>query len=71
MIDVEEGPGGDRTNGAGDPVLSMRGVGKRLWEQEPGDRFVECLRSEDPPAVPVSERTGGAPPSSITGASPT
>jgi len=34
----------------------MRGVGKQLWEQEPGDRFVERLRSEDLSAVPLPER---------------
>jgi hypothetical protein len=30
-----------------DPVLAMLGVGKQLWEFEPGDSFVERLRSED------------------------
>ena len=34
---------------AGDPVLLMLGVGKQLWEHEPGDSFVERLRSEDVP----------------------
>ena len=24
-----------------DPVLLMLGVGRRLWEQEPGDSFIE------------------------------
>jgi len=33
----------------GDPVLLMLGVGKQLWEHEPGDSFVERLRSEDLP----------------------
>jgi hypothetical protein len=32
-----------------DPVLLMLGVGKQLWEREPGDRFIERLRSEDAP----------------------
>ena len=37
---------------ADDPVLSMLGLGKQLWEQESGDDFVERLRSEEaPPAV--------------------
>jgi len=31
-----------------DPVLLMLGVGKELWEREPGDKFIERLRSEDP-----------------------
>lgn len=31
-----------------DPVLLMLGVGKQLWKHEPGDSFVERLRSEDP-----------------------
>jgi len=35
-----------------DPVLSMLGVGRQLWEHEAGDRFVERLRSEDAPAAP-------------------
>jgi hypothetical protein len=30
-----------------DPVLLMLGVGKHVWESEPGDKFVERLRSED------------------------
>lgn len=30
-----------------DPVLLMLGVGKQLWESEPGDKFIERLRSED------------------------
>jgi hypothetical protein len=29
-----------------DPVLAMLGVGRKMWEQEPGDRFVDRLRSE-------------------------
>jgi len=32
-----------------DPVLLMLGIGKQLWRREPGDRFVERLRSEDSP----------------------
>jgi hypothetical protein len=32
-----------------DPVLSMLGVGKDLWRREPGDSFIERLRSEDTP----------------------
>jgi hypothetical protein len=35
-----------------DPVLLMLGIGKQLWKSEPGDSFVERLRSEDaPPCV--------------------
>jgi hypothetical protein len=37
---------------AADPVLLMLGVGRHLWAAEPGDAFVERLRSEalaDPP----------------------
>jgi hypothetical protein len=37
---------------AEDPVLSMLGVGKQLWERESGDQFVERLRSEDLPPLP-------------------
>lgn len=32
-----------------DPVLLMLGIGKPLWNREPGDSFVERLRSEDAP----------------------
>lgn len=39
-----------------DPVLSMLGVGKYLWAQEPGDAFVDRLRSEDPPPSPNSAK---------------
>jgi len=36
-----------------DPVLLMLGVGKHLWKREPGDRFIERLRSEDQPPLPL------------------
>jgi hypothetical protein len=32
-----------------DPILLMLGIGKELWRREPGDSFVERLRSEDAP----------------------
>ncbi len=32
-----------------DPILLMLGVGKQLWEREPGDKFIDRLRSEDLP----------------------
>ena len=32
-----------------DPVLLMLGIGRQLWKREPGDKFVERLRSEDDP----------------------
>lgn len=38
--------------GTNDPVLAMLGVGRQLWEREPGDKFVARLRSEDLPALP-------------------
>jgi hypothetical protein len=37
---------------ANDAVLAMLGVGRHLWESEPGDSFVERLRSEDLPVPP-------------------
>lgn len=52
----------DREIGKGRPrepqdgVLAMLGVGRHLWEQEPGEKFVERLRSEDPPVPPSSNR---------------
>ncbi len=39
-----------------DPVLLMLGVGKQLWKREPGDRFIERLRSEDLPPLPFEGR---------------
>ena len=39
-----------------DPVLAMLGVGKEIWEPEPGDRFIERLRSETPADPPVLKR---------------
>jgi hypothetical protein len=39
-----------------DPVLLMLGVGKQLWKHEPGDSFIERLRSEDLPPSPVAGR---------------
>jgi len=43
----------DEATGTNDPVLAMLGVGRQLWELEPGDSFVERLRSEDLPALPA------------------
>jgi len=48
-----------------DPVLLMLGVGRQLWEHEPGDRFVDRLRSEDlsasPPNRNLNVMEGNAP----------
>jgi len=41
-----------------DPILAMRGVGRELWEQEPGDAFVERMRSEDITTVPAVSPQG-------------
>lgn len=49
--------GRDEAAGANDPVLAMLGVGRQLWELEPGDSFVERLRSEDLPALPIAHRS--------------
>ncbi len=38
-----------------DPVLMMLGVGKQLWKNEPGDKFIERLRSEELPPPQQSE----------------
>ena len=40
-----------------DPVLSIVGIGRRLWEHEPGDRFLKRLRSEG--AVSKDTSTSG------------
>lgn len=45
---------------ADDPILMMLGVGCWLWEGEPGDRFVERLRSEDPPDPPAATPSAGS-----------
>ena len=52
MCDKTHKDGDERTRSAEDPVLSMLGVGRHLWEQESGDRFIERLRSGDSPAPP-------------------
>ena len=47
-----------------DPVLLMLGVGKQLWESEPGDKFIERLRSEEltpPPSLPRAAPAENAP----------
>src|SRR6516164_2349179 len=49
-------PAGDRPHEASDPILSMLGVGRQLWNTESGDSFVERLRAEELP-LPV----GGLP----------
>ena len=55
MLTKEKGLETNSLTQENDPVLSMLGVGKQLWESEPGDSFVERLRSETPVAPP----TGG------------
>jgi len=47
-----------------DPVLLMLGIGKQLWKSEPGDSFVERLRSEDAP--PPFEGRLNAPAQNVT-----
>jgi len=58
----------DQATGETDPVLAMLGVGRQLWELEPGDNFVERLRSEDgpvPPAIHPSPGTAGKLPEAV------
>lgn len=60
--------GRDPAAGEIDPVLAMLGVGRQLWELEPGDDFVERLRSEDlpvPPAMHPSPATVGNLPEAV------
>jgi len=38
---------------ASNPVLAMLGVGLQLWKREPGDDFVERLRSQNLPVPPA------------------
>ena len=46
----------DQRHRSEDPVLMMLGVGEQLWKDEPGDTFVERLRSEELPAPPREKR---------------
>lgn len=46
----------DKSNGGDDPVLRMVGVGRQLWSQEPGDEFIERLRSDDSAPARTNER---------------
>jgi len=48
-----------RIHETNDPILLMLGVGKHLWEREPGDKFIDRLRSEDVP--PAFEAEPGGP----------
>ncbi len=41
-----------------DPVLSMLGIGRELWQREPGDRFIERLRSEELRLSPFEGQLG-------------
>lgn len=45
-VDAKRDQNAERDD-ASDPVLRMMGVGKHLWEDESGDKFIERLRSED------------------------
>lgn len=56
LIQTDRRPQAEQIKRTEDPVLSMRGVGHQLWEQERGDRFIERLRSEDAPAPPRFKR---------------
>jgi hypothetical protein len=57
IIPAHREEGRDEAIGANDPVLAMLGVGRQLWELEPGDSFVERLRSEDLPVPPLARRS--------------
>jgi hypothetical protein len=50
----------DKPSQTNDPLLLMLGVGKQLWEDEPGDSFVDRLRSEDSPVPPVTRHAAGS-----------
>ena len=52
MVKTESDTAMPRGRDGDDPVLLMLGVGRQLWGQEPGDAFVERLRSEALPAPP-------------------
>jgi hypothetical protein len=59
LITSDREAGVDHPAWATDPVLSLLGVGRQLWEQEPGDTFVNRLRSEDPPPPPAPRQLAG------------
>jgi hypothetical protein len=60
MAKTESSDAKQRQRQAADPVLAMLGVGKQLWESEPGDRFIERLRSEELPPSPFAGRLDAA-----------
>jgi hypothetical protein len=48
-----------KTSETQDPVLSMLGVGRHLWEQESGERFIKRLRAENSPLPQSASRPAG------------
>jgi|SRR5690242_11796831 len=56
MIKTKGSPASGAHDEMADPVLAMLGVGKEIWEPEPGDCFIERLRSETPVDPPVFKR---------------
>jgi hypothetical protein len=56
MTKLESRSDAKQSQETNDPVLLMLGVGKQLWKREPGDRFIERLRSEDLPPLPFAGR---------------
>jgi hypothetical protein len=48
-----------------DPILRMLGVGKHLWADEPGDKFIERLRSEDLAPPPRSTNSPAVSPEGL------
>ena len=57
LITSDRETGVDHPAWTTDPVLSLLGVGRQLWEHETGDAFVDRLRCEDAP--PAVRRTSG------------
>lgn len=50
----------EQSHQSDDPVVKMLGVGKQLWTNEPGDKFIDRLRSEELP-LPIRQNRLGVP----------
>jgi hypothetical protein len=59
LITSDREAGVDHPAWTTDPVLALLGVGKQLWEHEPGDSFVDRLRCEDAPPPPAARQPAG------------
>jgi hypothetical protein len=59
LVTSDRETGVDHPDWTTDPVLSLLGVGRQLWEQESSDAFVDRLRCEDSPPPPAARQLAG------------